>query len=138
MNGTGQPADEHPFTVLGLWPGAGPAQVKRAYFARLAQHPPHADPAGFRRLRSAYEAVSSPAGFERAAASAPPDVAAGLALWESRFGAALAAAVSARETGPVAAAAGQRFIESVSRLTLAEACAAFGDQPPAPGPRSGG
>lgn len=46
-----------PFAVLGLAPTLDAAMVKRAYFAALARHPPHADPEGFRRIRAAYEAL---------------------------------------------------------------------------------
>ena len=117
---------EHPFAVLGLAPAADAAQVKRAWFALLAKHPPHSDPQGFRRLRAAYEAVSSPAGLAQARATAAPDVAAELLRWETRFAAALAAARAAEGEGSPDA---QRFVEAVSKLRLAEALAAFA--PPA-------
>jgi len=34
--------------------------LKRAYFARLREHPPHSDPEGFQRLRQAYERLLAP------------------------------------------------------------------------------
>src|SRR5439155_9465721 len=48
-------AEESPFQVLGIAPTLDLGAVKRAYFAALTRHPPHADPEGFRRLRAAYE-----------------------------------------------------------------------------------
>ena len=37
---------EGPFAVLGIAPTLDLGAVKRAYFAALPRHPPHADPAG--------------------------------------------------------------------------------------------
>jgi hypothetical protein len=58
--------------VLGL-PSEGKAptlgDVKRAYFARLREHPPHSDPTGFQRLREAYERLLAPGVLTALAAS---------------------------------------------------------------------
>ncbi len=59
---------EDPFAVLGIAPTLDLGAVKRAYFAALPRHPPHADPAGFARLRAAYDALQSP---ERAGLAHP-------------------------------------------------------------------
>ena len=114
---------DHPFAVLGLQTTVGAAQVKRAYFALLAKHPPHSDAAGFRRVRTAYERLVAPGGLERARATAPPEVAAELLRWEAEFSAALEAAARAAGGGEQQVV---RFIAKVSRLKLAEAVAAFG------------
>ena len=45
----------NPFTVLEVAPTLEVTAIKRAYFAALVKHPPHADAAGFRRIREAYE-----------------------------------------------------------------------------------
>lgn len=44
-----------PWQVLGIAPGSSLAEVKKAYARLLRQHRPDQDPAGFRRLRDAYE-----------------------------------------------------------------------------------
>ncbi|MBL9087323.1 MAG: hypothetical protein JNM10_09285 [Planctomycetia bacterium] len=49
----------NPFEVLGLTEGPFTrAAVRRAYAAALRRHPPETDPAGFRSVRDAYEALS--------------------------------------------------------------------------------
>jgi len=46
---------------LGLESGASPDEVRRAYLRRVKTRKPEADPAGFRRLREAYERALQPA-----------------------------------------------------------------------------
>lgn len=46
-----------PWDVLGIPPGSPVGVVKKAYARLLRQHRPDVDPAGFRRLRDAYELV---------------------------------------------------------------------------------
>ncbi|MEM9454220.1 MAG: hypothetical protein AAGF11_08585 [Myxococcota bacterium] len=46
-----------PFVVLGIAPTLDPGRVKQAYFAMLAESPPHTDPDGFQRIRAAYETL---------------------------------------------------------------------------------
>jgi hypothetical protein len=49
----------NPFEVLGLTEGPFTrAAVRRAYATELRRHPPETDPAGFRSVRDAYEALS--------------------------------------------------------------------------------
>lgn len=43
------------FEVLGLKPGAGEDEIKRAYFRLVRQYPPEKDPEKFQRIRRAYE-----------------------------------------------------------------------------------
>lgn len=43
--------------------------LKRAYFARLREHPPHSDPTGFQRLREAYDRLLAPGVLGSLAAS---------------------------------------------------------------------
>lgn len=51
---------EDAFEALGLAAGSSAREIKRAYRARVAAHPPDRDPEGFRRVREAYELVSQP------------------------------------------------------------------------------
>jgi hypothetical protein len=117
-----------PFTVLEIVPTLELGQVKRAYFALLAKHPPHLDPEGFRRLRAAYEAVSHPSGLAFAYARCPPDRQRALEGWQARFGPALERIASARSEGRVV----ERAIEAYSRLSLAQALSLAGSADPAP------
>jgi len=50
--------------VLGLEPGADPKTVRRAYLKLIKQHKPEQDPAGFQRLRDAYEIARAGGIFE--------------------------------------------------------------------------
>jgi curved DNA-binding protein CbpA len=47
---------EH-YTLLGLLPGATPAEVKAAYHRKLKEFPAHKFPQEFKAIRSAYEAL---------------------------------------------------------------------------------
>jgi curved DNA-binding protein CbpA len=47
----------NPFIVLGLDETADDAAVRAAYLAGVRAHPPDRDPAGFQRIRAAYEAI---------------------------------------------------------------------------------
>jgi curved DNA-binding protein CbpA len=47
----------NPFAVLGVDDSAGDAAVRAAYLAAVRAHPPDRDPAGFRRIREAYDAI---------------------------------------------------------------------------------
>ena len=44
-----------PYEVLGLQPGDDEAAVKRAYFQKVREFPPEAEPEKFQEVRSAYE-----------------------------------------------------------------------------------
>jgi curved DNA-binding protein CbpA len=44
-------------TLLGLLPGATPAEVKAAYHGKLKEFPAHKYPQEFKAIRSAYEAL---------------------------------------------------------------------------------
>ena len=50
-----------PWTVLGLPLGADDVAVRTAYRTALRAAPPETDPAGFKRVRAAYEALREPA-----------------------------------------------------------------------------
>ncbi len=63
-----------PLAILGAQALAGPEGIKEAYLRKLAKHPPHEDPAAFRRIRHAYETLSIPGAFEAASLTAPPDL----------------------------------------------------------------
>ena len=45
------------YRLLELEEGAGPAEVKKAYFRLIRKYPPEQNPEAFRQLRSAYEAL---------------------------------------------------------------------------------
>ena len=53
--------DADPYTVLGLTRQTTMLDIKKAYFKLVREHPPEHDPEGFRRIRSAYEALRTPA-----------------------------------------------------------------------------
>jgi len=113
---------EGPFAVLGIAPTLDLGAVKRAYFAALPRHPPHADPAGFARLRGAYDALQSPTARASLTLSAPLDLA---ALWAARAAEAeLAEARAARVTSVELLRAqerAERFTDVLRALTLDEA-----------------
>jgi curved DNA-binding protein CbpA len=46
---------DNPYQVLGIERDATEAEIKRAYFTRVREHPPERDPDGFKRVRAAYE-----------------------------------------------------------------------------------
>ncbi|MBC7339143.1 MAG: J domain-containing protein [Firmicutes bacterium] len=47
--------DRNPYEVLGLVPGAGEAEIKRAYLRLVRRFPPEQHPDDFKRIRAAYE-----------------------------------------------------------------------------------
>jgi curved DNA-binding protein CbpA len=47
--------NESPYQVLGITREASEAEIKRAYFSLVREHPPERDPEGFKRVRAAYE-----------------------------------------------------------------------------------
>ena|SRR5438128_1347599 len=49
------PRADNPYKVLGIERDAGEAEIKRAYFSLVREHPPERDPEGFKRVRAAYE-----------------------------------------------------------------------------------
>ena len=119
-----------PFAVLEIAPTLDAAAVKRAYFAQLKAHPPHADPDGFRRLRTAYEALTAPGGLALACAAAPVDTAAELAAWRGRWQGPIDEAVRRIQTASDDRQSVQTFVESVSRLRFADAAALFAADEP--------
>lgn len=46
-----------PYAVLGIGPNASDEEVRKAYIARVHEHPPERDPEGFKTVRWAYEKV---------------------------------------------------------------------------------
>jgi hypothetical protein len=121
------PCDKSPFGILGIAPTLDLGAVKRAYFAALAKHPPHRDPEGFKRIRSAYEALGSRGAAASLVLRSAIDVEAELGVLRGRHDVALA---SARLAGTASAADGARirqFTEGLARLSFEEALAAFGD-----------
>jgi curved DNA-binding protein CbpA len=49
-----------PYRILGVEPGASNDEaIRQAYLDGLRAHPPERDPAGFQRLRDAYERIAT-------------------------------------------------------------------------------
>lgn len=49
-----------PYHILGLEQTATPAEIKKAYFQLVREHPPERDAENFKRIRAAYERVRDP------------------------------------------------------------------------------
>jgi curved DNA-binding protein CbpA len=113
--------NDDPFRALGLAPTLHALAIRRAYFAAVQRVPPHIDPAGFRRVRTAYEMLSTAEGRSAALALAPVDATEELSALRARFDARLAdAADQARAASHVHAVA-RRFADHLSGLTWHEA-----------------
>jgi hypothetical protein len=119
MTSTRHPDAASPFAVLGIAPTLDPARVKLAYFAALAQHPPHADPQGFRTIRDAYETLLGD-GLKAAHLAAPLDLKAEAAALGHDLEVARARAVERARAGGMASAKVTAF-EALLRLELAAA-----------------
>ncbi len=117
------------FAILGLSPTMDAARIKRAYFAALQRHPPHADAEEFRQVREAYERLASPEGRLGAYLDAPIDVDAAAAPFES-VAAALTRIAAQRLETETAAAKRAATIEALSRATLAEVSQIWRNQSP--------
>jgi len=68
---TAAPPDD-PFAVLGVAPDADEATVRAAYRRAVREHPPDRDPAGFERVRAAYERVRDPVALAYSLLDPPP------------------------------------------------------------------
>lgn len=110
-----------PFAVLGIPPTRDLGAVKRAWFSTLPRHPPEADPEGFRRLRDAYEQLSTPARLAVAFATAPVDLPALQREYAARFDGRIETAARAVGQQQSAAVAVQQFVERFAGLTWDEA-----------------
>ena len=95
-------SDTSPFGILGIAPTLDLGAIKRAYFAVLAKHPPHSDPEGFKRIRSAYEALGSRGAAASLVLRSALDVEAELAALRGRHDVALASARQALRALPTA------------------------------------
>lgn len=49
-----------PYEALGLEQGASLEEIKKAYFVKVREFPPERDPAAFKQIRAAYEALRTP------------------------------------------------------------------------------
>ncbi len=123
-------ASTDPFAVLEIAPTLDAAQVKRAYFAQLKKHAPHADPEGFRQLRAAYEALMAPGALPLAFLAAPLDAPKELAAWRERWDLPVRQAADRARTAGQEAHAVEAFVATVSRLSLVEAVSRFGEEGP--------
>jgi curved DNA-binding protein CbpA len=112
---------EEPFAVLGLAPTLDVGAIKRAYFAALARHPPHQDPEGFGRLRSAYEVLTRPGGLAAAYLASAVDVQRLADEARERFDAALQKASEAAAAVRDGEEASAQFLERCSRMRWDEA-----------------
>lgn len=117
---------ENPFDVLGIAPTGNPSAIRRAYFAAVQRHPPHADANAFRRLRAAYESLATPSGRSAALVLAPVDIASELGPLRQRFDAALEEVTARVRASAREREIARRFAEHVSRLPWVEA-ARLGD-----------
>jgi hypothetical protein len=110
-----------PFAILGIAPTLELSAVKRAWFSALPGHPPETDPEGFRRLRNAYEQLSTPGQLAVAFAAAPVDFPTVERAWAERFDGCIDAC--AREVGQKQspAVAVQQFIDRFAGQTWDEA-----------------
>jgi curved DNA-binding protein CbpA len=115
-----EPNDD-PFRALGLAPTLDAQAIRRAYFAAVQRVPPHLDPAGFRRVRTAYERLSTAEGRSAALALAPVDATEELSALRARFDAPLADAADQARAASRGHAVARRFAEHLSGLTWDEA-----------------
>jgi curved DNA-binding protein CbpA len=109
-----------PFGVLRISPTLELAPIKRAYFDALKDRPPHGDPARFRELRSAYEALTN----ERSRVVhwlAAIDLERETASFDERFGARLRSVERELEREQTTARAASLFIERIRRTPASEA-----------------
>ena len=120
--------DKSPFSILGIAPTLDLAAIKRAYFTALTKHPPHSDPAGFKRIRVAYEALGSRGEAASHLLRSAIEVEAELVLLRERHDAALARARQASAANVTNAARVARLTEGLARLSLEEALALFASQ----------
>jgi hypothetical protein len=49
-----------PFEILGLSAGVSREEIRAAYLKKVKEHPPDRDPAGFERIRDAYDTLKDP------------------------------------------------------------------------------
>ncbi len=110
-----------PFALLGMRPTASRSELKDAYFAKLAKHQPHEDPAGFRRLRQIYESLLVDGAQEAAYLMAPIDLPEARARFCDPLEDELAQAESHENEARSEATAGERFFEAWAALSWQEA-----------------
>jgi hypothetical protein len=120
---------EHPFGVLGIAPTLDPGAVKRGYFTALQKSPPHADPAGFRRIREAYERLSRLDDLFAAYMSSPPVIDPALADLDANIGQEMSRLAHEHAQRISDAARRRSALDALSRLTLSDAQRTFGAQP---------
>lgn len=111
---------EDPYVVLGIAPTLELGEIKRAYFRLLPRHLPHADPAGFRRLRDAYERLLVDTSLLTAYVSAELDIAGELARVDAELAERTSAARSQLDASEDAKARVKSFT-ALLRLELADA-----------------
>jgi hypothetical protein len=114
---------EDPWFVLGIAPTEDVRAVKAAYFERLKTESPHANPAGFRRLRKAYETLIAPGALDALAWTSAPDLESLRTELERSLRAAQQHAERCAESEAVRAGAVRRFIETFGALSWDEAIA---------------
>jgi curved DNA-binding protein CbpA len=54
------PTSDDPFTILGVSPDAGEAEVRARYLELVKQYPPERDPEKFQEVRKAFEVAKDP------------------------------------------------------------------------------
>jgi curved DNA-binding protein CbpA len=53
-------AGQDPYPELGLDPSVSDTELRKAYFSQVRRHSPERDPVQFKRIRAAYEQLSTP------------------------------------------------------------------------------
>lgn len=63
----------NPFTILGLPPDAGEAEIRARYLELIKQYPPEREPERFLEIRAAYDAVKEPLSIAKRLLAPPGD-----------------------------------------------------------------
>lgn len=109
------------FATLGIAPTPQRDAVKRAYFAALQKHPPQRDPAGFQRVRAAYERLLAPGALEAVGNEAQTSAQRLFAQLDAALEPALREVTTASARTRDETAMIERFEQTFSRTTWREA-----------------
>lgn len=123
------------FAVLGLQPGAGMGEIKRAYAVLLKRTRPEDDAAGFQRLQEAYEACVA---FTKRAAADPARHLHAAPLGAFDDGATAEAGNDDRDPGPERESAGGNFNPLPEVVPIRSRILPVAPPPPLPAKRKDG
>jgi hypothetical protein len=113
------------FDILRIAPTLDPGAVKRGYFMALQRSPPHADPAGFQRVREAYERLSCSEELYAAFMSTPPNTTLILQELHANIGQEMSRVVDAHARRNSDVSARRAVVDALSRLNLEDALRRF-------------